>query len=419
MIIGRLVSLPGRRLLATLAALGWIGVVSLNALADALPDSTWVQLQALPGQGRTALFALAVDPTNNQLVLAANSQGSLLRSANGGATWTTVRPGTTAVNTISFSPNTARLVLAGTRGAGGLISRDGGASWVSVKGLEGRNVRVFGFALNIVAAGTDHGVFTSADALTWTSSGLTNRSIGALAVEAIHDPVRLVAGTDAQAAGGTLPLYQSLDGGATWDQLNPPISGTMTVRLVAGPLPPTGNVRPLLVGTNTGLFASSDNGTSFNPLSGGGLLPTTDYTQINFVASHHDRFYAGSDGGGSRTGGLWRTDDGGKSFASLRPPQPSVTALAVSNDDQPFLYVATFEPASHAVALWVYRDTGGEPVGPPATPTASGPRIFHGSEGSSLAKILSSPQLPYIGLGLGALAVILTAIAAHIRGRYR
>jgi hypothetical protein len=34
-------------------------------------------------------------------------------------------------------------------------------------------------------------------------------------------------------------------------------------------------------------------------------------------------------------------------------------------------------------------------------------------------QILSSPQLPYIGLGLGALAVVLAAAAAHMRGRYR
>ncbi|TMF19616.1 MAG: hypothetical protein E6I04_00780 [Chloroflexi bacterium] len=412
-------SLPGRRLLATLAALGWIGMISLNALAAALPDSTWIQLQQLPGQGRTALFALAVDPANNRVVVAANSQGSLLRSTNGGTAWASVHAGSNAVNVVSFSPNAAGFVLAGTRGGGALFSRDGGATWSNARGLEGRNVRVFGFALTLVAAGTDHGVFTSPDGATWTSSGLTDRSIGALAVEAIHDPVRLVAGTDVQATGGTLPLYQSLDGGATWNQLNPPLSGTMTVKLAAGPLPPTGNVRPLLAGTNTGLFSSNDNGASFTPLSGGGLLPTTDYTQVAFITAHHDRFYAGSDGGGSKSGGLWRTNDGGQTFNSLQPPQPSVTALAVSNDEQPLLYVATFEPATHAVVLWAYHDTGGQPVGPPVSPVASAPRIFHGSDASTLSQILASPQLPYIGLGLGALAVILTAIVAHLRSRYR
>jgi hypothetical protein len=114
-------------------------------------------------------------------------------------------------------------------------------------------------------------VFASADGSAWNATGLTNRTVSALAVEAIHDPVRLIAGTDAQSAGGGLPMFESLDAGATWRQLAPAIAGTMTIKLVAGPLPPTGNVRPLLAGTNTGLFQSTDNGATFNPLSGGGL----------------------------------------------------------------------------------------------------------------------------------------------------
>jgi len=420
-IIGRLVSLPGRRLAATIGALWLIGVNALNVAAGAVPDSTWVSLQPLPGQGRTALFALAVDPFNNQVVVAANSQGSLLRTNNGGSSWTTARAGKTTINTLSFSPNTVGLVLAGTRGGGALASRDGGATWSAASGLEGRSVRVFAFGLTLVVAGTDHGVYTSADGFTWSPSALAGLSISALAVEAIHAPVRLVAGGDAQAAGGTLSLYQSLDSGATWKQLNPPIAGTMTLKLTAGPLPPVGNIRPLLVGTNTGLFASNDNGASFNPLSGGGLLPTTDYTQVAFITTHFDRFYAASDGGGAGSGGLWRTNDAGQTFTSLRPPQAAVTALAVSNDEQPRLYVATFQPATHLVSLWTYHDTGGTPVGPPPaeSSTASGSRAGHTSEDSTLGRLLSSPQLPYIGLGLGALAVVLTAIAAHLRGRYR
>ena len=420
MIILKLVSLPGPRLPATLAALWLFGVAAVVADAAALPDSTWVALPSLPGQGRSPVFALAADPTNNQHVLAANSQGSLVRSDNGGSTWSIVRPGKSAVNSIAFDPYSARLVLAGTRGDGALVSRDSGATWSSATGLNGRNVRVFAFALDGVYAGTDKGVYTSSDGTTWKASGLGNTSISALAVEAIHEPVRLVAGTDAQSSGGGLPLFQSLDAGASWKQINPPITGTMTVTLASGPLPATGNVRPLVAGTNTGLFMSTDNGTTFNPLSGGGLLPTTDYTEIAFITSHHDRFYVASDGGGSGSGGLWRTNDAGATFSSLRAPEPSVTALAVSDDEQPVLYAATFDPATHAASLWAYHDTGGTPVGPVRSPApVLGASSTRPGDGSTVAQLLSSPQLPYIGLGLGALAVVLTAVVAHLRGRYR
>jgi hypothetical protein len=397
-----------------------LGVAALNAAAGALPDSAWVSLKPLPGQGRSPVFALAVDPNNNQSVVAANSQGALLRTTNGGGAWTTVHSGKVTVNTISFSPYTVGLVLAGTRGGGALVSRDAGATWSTPAGLDGRNVRVFAFALNLVAAGTDHGVYTSGDGRAWTPSALSNRSIGALAVLVIHEPVRLLAGTDTQAPGA-LTLFQSTDAGVTWKPLNPAIAGTMIVRLVAGPLPPTGATRPLLAGTNTGLFLSTDNGVSFNPLSGGGLLPTTDFTQAAFVSTHHDRFYAASDGGGSGGGGLWRTNDQGQTFGSMQPAQASVTALAVSGDEQPTMYVATFQPSTHVASLWTYHDTGATPIGPPPSPAAltSGASSERAADSSVWSEVLASPQLPFIGLGLGAIAVILTAIVAHLRGRQR
>ncbi len=326
-------------------------------------------------------------------------------------------------NTIAFSPYKQGLVLAGTRGGGALVSSDGGATWSAAGGLDGRSVRVFGYSLTLIAAGTDRGVYVSPDGSSWSPSGLADRSIGAIAVAAVHTPVRLLAASDAPLASGSLPLFQSTDGGASWTSLVAPISGTFIVKLAAGPLPPTGNTRPLLAGTNGGLFASADNGFSFTPLSGGDLLPSTDYTQIAFITDHHyDRFYAASDGGGSGAGGLWRTTDSGGSFTSLAPPAPSVTALAVSNDESPVLYVATFRPSDHTPALWVYHDTGGIPQGPPVTPSpfASGARTSPSPGSSSnLLGFLSSPEVPYIGLGVAALVVILLAAVSHLRGRRR
>jgi len=418
-IIGSRVSLAGRCLGATFLALFVFAISSAVVGAGALPDSTWVELKAIPHQGQTALFALAVDPSNNQAVIAGTSDGSVLRSTDGGQTWKVVHSGRVAITTISFSTATAGVALAGTHGGGALVSRDSGASWSNAPGLEGRTVRVFASALSLYAAGTDQGVYLSPDGVTWTRSSLANRNIDALTVEAIHTPVRFVAASDSQTSGAGPILFQSVDGGTTWTQSSPPMSGSFVVKLAAGPLPPTGNVRPLVAGTNTGLFTSTDNGTTFDPLSGGALLPSTDYTQIDFITDHFDRFYVASDGGGA-SGGLWRTNDAGQTFTSLQPPQSSVTALAVSNDEEPTLYVALFRPADHAPLLWTYHDTGGTPQGPSPSPTvaASGARLGGGGE-STLAQLLALPQLPYIGLGLGAVAVILTAIGAHLHGRRR
>lgn len=106
---------------------------------------------------------------------------------------------------------------------------------------------------------------------------------------------------------------------------------------------------------------------------------------------------------------------------SLEPPQASVTALAVSHDESPTLYVATFRSSDHVALLWTYHDTGGPPQGPPGSPSpvVSASRISTSANSSKLLDVLSSSQMPYIGLGLGALLVILTAVVAHVRARHR
>jgi hypothetical protein len=366
----------------------------MAVFAASLAPSTWVQLPPISQSGHSAILAIAVNPVNNQVLI---------------------------TGTIAYSPIKTGLVLAGTRGSGALVSNDGGATWAAVKGMDGRSVRAFGFALTRVAAGTDHGVYVSSDGLTWRQSGLANTSIGDVAVAAIHDPVRLVAGSDAGSTTGGAPLFQSVDGGATWTPMRTSVSGKVVSSLAAGPLPPTGTLRPLIVGTNAGLFSSRDNGVTFSPNSGGGLLPSTDFTQVAFLTTHFDRYYAASDGGGSASGGLWRTVDAGRHFISLAPPLPSITGLAVSNDEAPILYVATFRPADQVAVLWAYRDTGATPQGPPAqvTPTASGARTGTPSpaQPSGLSQFLLSSRTPYLALGLVALIVIAMAVISHFRGR--
>jgi hypothetical protein len=390
------------------------------ARAVSLPPSTWVALTPLTNTKPGTIFGLAVNPANTSQVVAGDATGRIYRSGNGGSSWSTVHTGSSPILTIAYDTLIPSVVLAGTQAAGVLVSRDAGSTWTPGAGTNGRSVRALAFAHTVMVAATDRGAYTSADGTTWSSSSLDNVSLDAVAVEAVNDPVRIVVGGDGGA--GSIPMYQSLDGGATWSRMTPTISGTIVTRLATGPLQPKSGVRPLVIGTNTGLFISPDNGATFTALSGAQLLPSVDYTQAGFTGAHFDRFYAASDGGGGGAGGLWATADSGQHFSSLRPPIPSITALAVSGDEQPVLYVATFRASDHAAMLWAYRDTGGAPQGPFIFVSPSATAARTNSSGASIVDFLrsvASSQVPYIAVGLIALGLIALAGVSHLRSRRR
>ena len=396
------------------------------ALAATPAENTWVLLTPIPEPLDSPVFALAVSPGDGQLVLAGTQSGSIYRSVDGGTTWSAVRQGLgRGVISIAFNPYRPGLIVAGVRGGGAWRSVDGGLSWTAAGGLGTASPRAFGFGKGMLVAGTNHGVFTSRDGVAWSPSGLGSLSVSALAVAAVNDPTRLLAGADAGQGADGLPVFQSQDGGTNWSPLaGPATASNMVAAIAAAPLADKATVRNLVMGTNNGLFSSADNGARWDQLTGGGALPAADFSAISFSA-RPDRYYAASDGGGSDSAaGLWATADAGAHFANLKPPAPSVTALAVSGDDQPIVYVAGFRPSDHSVSLWSYRDAGGTPIAPLAQPAAAKPTSAAAVTVSTtparsgrewLALLVSGPEGPYLAVGLGAVLVLMLALVAYVR----
>ncbi len=414
------------RFLATslLAALAITTAAAGGALAASpseRPDGTWVQLAALPEILDAPVFALAVNPTDRLQVLVGTGSGSIYRTTDGGLTWfQTAKGAGRGIVTIAFSPLKAGLVLAGTRGDGTFRSADAGITWARLAGIPPGTTRSFGFAKTVTLAGTDSGVFSSRDGITWTALGLKDLRVNAIAVAAINDPPRFLAGADASKANEALPLYQSPDGGVTWAPVKSLGSSTMIGSAMAygGPLAAPASVRPLVVGTNAGAFTSPDNGGTWTQLAG---LPNVDYNSIVYSATHPDRYYVASDGGGSDQGGLWATTDSGASFRGMATPLPSVTALGVSAEDVPTLYLATFRPLDHAVLLWTLRDTGGRPLLPAAGVPAPvlGPvgvaTTSTAPTGALWQRFLRGPEAPYLAVSALALLILLMAGVAYLR----
>lgn len=414
----RLAALIGAPVVLVAFALGT--GVDAHAAAN---DNTWIALGALPGAVSGPVLALAVDPADGRQVLAGTSQGDIYRSVDSGLDWTRVRtdPGQ-GVDTIAYDPFRPGWVLAGLAGAGVAESSDLGQTWTLDPGSAGRTVRALAFAHGATYAASDDGVLVrTAAGPTWSQSGLSGVDLSALAAATINRPLRLVAGAD-QAISPGLPLNTSADGGATWSPApNPPAGSSQVAVLSAGPLLPAKDVRPLLMGTNDALFESTDNGVSWQSLSQG-RLPTTDFSSAAFVTQHSNRFYVASDGGVSNAGGLWSTSDSGAHFRSLDVPVSAVTALAVSNDEQPTLYVATLRPTDQLLQLWSYHDTGGAPHAPalnagPIIPTnASAPRqgAPHVPR-TALGALFAGPEGPFILVTGAAILALVGGLIAYLR----
>jgi photosystem II stability/assembly factor-like uncharacterized protein len=412
-------------LVAVLAAVA----AGLTATA-AGQDNTWAPAGAFVERLNSPIFALAVDPADGRRTLAGTASGTIYLSSNGGASWTPVRHGAGhAVLALAFDPARPGTLLAGTRGGGIWRSVDAGLSWQPQQGSEARTVRAFAFLSGAALAAGDEGVLRSRDGGPWSTAGLPQVRVSALAVlpaSGIAANTTVVAGGDATQGTEPLPLFASTDGGQSWAVV--PVTGpagavggsTMVAALAGGPAQRQG-VRALLMGTNTGLFVTRDGGASWQQLTGSDAMPATDVTSLMPSPRRADRLYVASDGGGAAQGGLWVSSDAGGHFASLAPPVPEVTALAVTGDDPPGLVVATFRPAEHAVAVWTYHDAGGRPQGPAAPPQSPGtgpPARGPSPTGASRfgwTSLFAQPEAPFLALGAAALGVLVLAAVAYLR----
>ncbi|HEX8472863.1 MAG TPA: YCF48-related protein [Pyrinomonadaceae bacterium] len=183
--------------------------------------ANWRKVNGIPSQSRRTR-AIVQHPVNPQLIFAGTTEGFWL-SANGGNDWrvTTSRQ-SFEVNAIAVHPKNPQTVYIGTNNYGVMISRDGGRSFLpSNDGYSGRRAYFI----------------------------LPDR----------EQPGRIYATTINTATGGGY-FYVSNDGGETWQ----PSTKSMPGRLIAYSIlqdSTDGNL--IYLGTNLGLYVSTDRGTSW------------------------------------------------------------------------------------------------------------------------------------------------------------
>jgi hypothetical protein len=363
-------------------------VATLTALAatatrgDAAPFTGSAKF---PGLGSGHLWSVAVSPSDANTVLAATDQG-VYRSTDGGATFAQTSIKGLRVWSVGFDARAPHAAFAGLAGHGIATSTDG-ATWTpSSTGLTDQDVRCLAFGLEGIAAGTSDGVDVSSDGTHWRGAGLDGYSVASLVVSANQPQMTLVAGVDGMPPNAPSNgfLFRNAGGALQWETLQQGLPASAVVSSVAvGPLPSTGQPRPLVATTTKGVYHSGDGGTTWT--SSTGVPDQTTLTVSTFSPLDPNLVYAGADAAGSSGGVLMRSTDSGATFTAVADALPdgsrNVDALAVGQSTPPTVLVGVNPPSGTAA---VYR--GPDPGAPPPGATAAD------SAGAALASAPPTPK---------------------------
>jgi photosystem II stability/assembly factor-like uncharacterized protein len=247
---------------------------------------TWNQLDTGPLPNNTFSSSFVIDPvTPSRLYLAASvPQNSgppgtvILRSTDGGDTWTTLDPGlpfATAIRSLVISPAAPSVIYAVAATTNGppvvsiLKSADGGESWTALDpglpsgasltsvAIDSKNSSViylavvFGFA----QAG---GILKSTDGgETWRAidPGLPpNTPIQSLAIDPVTSTTMYLLGNGV--------VFKSMDGGAKWNRATAGLNTIDVQTLATNPLDPAS----VYAGAGNGVFKTGDGGANWTRL---------------------------------------------------------------------------------------------------------------------------------------------------------
>lgn len=298
------------------------------------------------------VFSLVVDPADGARVYAGTSAG-VRRSTDGGVTWSDAGTGLPdgAVTAVHRSHADGHTLFASVESHGLFKSVDAGGSWTAVTSLPPTVVMPVietSGASAVLLAGTDlEGIFASADhGATWTP-----RSVG-LSVFTRGLAIDPQAPETLYASGVLGGIYKSVDGGATWHNLG--LNDTYVMKVAVDPL----HSSTLYAATSAGVKRSRD----------GGATWTLTGQQASFVfgliTDPRDRHvvYAAAE-----AGGVFRSDDEGRSWARMSEGLPATNIVALALDPVSGDLLAAAEGAG------IWR----RPAGATAwTPTGHGGAMF-------------------------------------------
>lgn len=175
----------------------------------------------IESQAKDTVAAMALDWYDPNIVWIGTTAGDVIRSTDGGSSWSTVTRTDTAVTSLAISGADSRIVMVGTKTSGMVRTEDSGATWVKYEKILNKDYkssdRVFGFAQSkdgmVAVMNTQYGLLVSKDkGLTWTPMSLISASgevrIYSVAISPTNGDV-IYYGTDSA-------VNRSTSGGGAW-----------------------------------------------------------------------------------------------------------------------------------------------------------------------------------------------------------
>lgn len=294
-----------------------LGAVLLPGRA-ALLAQEWKELGPAPitnGNYTGRVSAIVCSPTDANRYFVAGADGGVWRTTDGGVTWTplTDHMPTSAMGALALDPTNENIIYAGTGeanfanhsrlGLGLFKSTDGGQTWVQLA------EDVFGgrcFSTLIVDPSNPQVIYAA-----------VTRAGGFPEMAAAKGHPR---------REGPEGVFRSSDGGVTWTHLTNGLPALSATRLVMDPFDPSVlyvGIGRIFGSVDNGIYKSTNGGASWSRLGGG--LPTSGVGRISVAVapSNSQRLYAlitreaDAFGGGAPTLGGYRSDNGGASWTRI------------------------------------------------------------------------------------------------------